>query len=159
MAEETFTQINAPRLRGFGERVERAIRLTERLNSLPYGDQNAIQAAWAELTGQRIDETFHLIPPVYSDHGINIRLGRNVFINQGCRLNDVGGIEIGDDVMLGPSVSLITSGHRSVIASLGDHRRAHPDRAQRLDRRLGDDPARGDGRRRLRHRRRGDRHS
>jgi acetyltransferase-like isoleucine patch superfamily enzyme len=111
MAEETFTEINAPRLRDFGERVERAIRLTERLNSLPYGDQNAIQATWAELTGQPIDETFHLIPPVFSDHGINIRLGRNVFINQGCRLNDVGGIEIGDDVMIGPSVSLITSGH------------------------------------------------
>jgi acetyltransferase-like isoleucine patch superfamily enzyme len=42
---------------------------------------------------------------------VNIRIGKNVFINQGCRLNDIGGIEIGDDVMLGPSVSLLTSGH------------------------------------------------
>ena len=51
------------------------------------------------------------MPPVYSDHGINLRLGRNVFVNQGCRFNDIGGIEIGDDVMIGPDVSLITSGH------------------------------------------------
>jgi acetyltransferase-like isoleucine patch superfamily enzyme len=111
MADQTSTEVCAPVPREFRNRVERAIRLTERLNSLPYGDQDAIQAIWAELTGQSIDETFNLIPPVYSDHGINIRIGHNVFINQGCRLNDIGGIEIADDVMIGPSVSLITSGH------------------------------------------------
>jgi acetyltransferase-like isoleucine patch superfamily enzyme len=95
----------------FRERVVRAIRLTEQLNKLPYDDQPAILAVWAELTGQPVDETFHLIPPVYSDHGINIRLGRDVFVNQSCRFNDIGGIEIGDQVMLGPNVSLISSGH------------------------------------------------
>ena len=85
--------------------------MTERLNSLSYDDKDAIRAAWGELTEQPVDATFHLIPPVYSDHGVNIRLGRNVFINQGCRLDDIGGIEIGDDVMIGPGVRLITSGH------------------------------------------------
>ncbi|NMN95500.1 sugar O-acetyltransferase [Antrihabitans stalactiti] len=85
--------------------------MTERLNSFSYDDKDAIRAAWSELTGQPVDPTFHLIPPVYSDHGVNIRLGRNVFINQGCRLDDLGGIEIGDDVMIGPGVRLITSGH------------------------------------------------
>jgi len=96
---------------GFRQRVERAIRLTERLNSLPYDDQDAIREAWSELTSQPVNETFRLIPPVYSDHGINIRMGRNVFINQGCRLDDIGGIEIGDDVMIGPGARLISSGH------------------------------------------------
>ncbi|GGM95654.1 nodulation protein L [Lentzea pudingi] len=95
----------------FVERVQRAHRLTEELNLLRYADQEAIRAAWSELTGQVIDEKFHLIPPVYSDHGVNIRVGRNVFVNQGCRFNDIGGIEIGDDVMFGPNVSLISSGH------------------------------------------------
>lgn len=93
----------------FRERVEQAIRVTEKLNKLPYDDQDAIQATWSELTGQPINTTFRLIPPVYSDHGINIRLGSNVFINQGCQLNDIGGIEIEDDVMIGPGVRLITS--------------------------------------------------
>ncbi|TCC40128.1 sugar O-acetyltransferase [Kribbella capetownensis] len=97
--------------REFRERVMRAIGTTERLNALRYDDQDAIRATWSELTGRPVDETFHLIPPVYSDHGINIRLGRNVFVNQGCRFNDIGGIEIGDDVMIGPGVSLISSGH------------------------------------------------
>jgi acetyltransferase-like isoleucine patch superfamily enzyme len=85
--------------------------VTERLNKLPYDDQAAILATWSELTGQPVDDTFHLIPPVYSDHGINLRIGRDVFVNQGCRFNDIGGIEIGDRVMLGPDVSLISSGH------------------------------------------------
>lgn len=95
----------------FVERVQRAIRLTEDLNLLRYAEQESIRGVWIELTGQQVDGSFHLIPPVYSDHGVNIRVGRNVFINQGCRFNDIGGIEIGDDVMIGPGVSLITSGH------------------------------------------------
>ncbi|MGW4427109.1 DapH/DapD/GlmU-related protein [Streptomyces tendae] len=95
----------------FAQKVRRAIGMTEQINALAYAQQQEIQERWSELTGQKVDETFHLIPPVYTDHGVNIRVGRNVFVNQGCRFNDVGGIEIDDDVMLGPAVSLITSGH------------------------------------------------
>src|SRR3954452_2493742 len=87
------------------------MRLTERLNRIPYEDRDAIREAWVELTGAPVDEAFHLIPPVYSDHGRNLRVGRNVFINQACVLNDIGGIEIGDHVMIGPRVSLLTAGH------------------------------------------------
>lgn len=96
---------------GFVERVQRAIRLAEQINTLTYAEQDKLRERWSELTGQIVDESFHLIPPVYTDHGINIRVGRNVFVNQGCRFNDIGGIDIGDDVMFGPNVSLITSGH------------------------------------------------
>ena len=39
-----------------------------------------------------------------------------MFVNHGCTLNDMGGIEIGDDTMLGPNVSLITSGHPTAVA-------------------------------------------
>ncbi|MBO0676265.1 sugar O-acetyltransferase [Mycolicibacterium sp. S2-37] len=91
--------------------MQRAIRLTAELSTLQYTDQAAIRRGWSELTGQTVDESFHLIPPVYSDHGINIRLGKNVFVNQNCRFNDIGGIEIEDDVMIGPEVSLLSSGH------------------------------------------------
>lgn len=93
------------------KRVQRAVGLTERLNRIPYADREAIRQAWIELTGTAVDETFHLIPPLYSDHGLNIRVGRNVFINQACILNDIGGIDIGDDVMIGPRVSLLSAGH------------------------------------------------
>jgi acetyltransferase-like isoleucine patch superfamily enzyme len=116
---------------GFRDRVERAIRMTERLNVLPYDDREAIRAAWSELTGQPVDETFILIPPVYCDHGVNLRVGRNVFINQRCQLNDIGGIEIGDDVMIGPGVNLITSGHPVAPASRRDGITAAPIRIER----------------------------
>jgi acetyltransferase-like isoleucine patch superfamily enzyme len=34
-----------------------------------------------------------------------------VFIKYGCTIDDIGGIDIGDEVMLGPNVSLLSSGH------------------------------------------------
>lgn len=103
--------VRAPEARPIFAQVGRAIALTEKLNRLPYADQDAIRAAWAELTDSDPDPTFRLIPPVYSEQGVNITVGRDVFINQGCTLNDIGGITIGDEVFIGPRVSLITSGH------------------------------------------------
>jgi acetyltransferase-like isoleucine patch superfamily enzyme len=111
MRVEVSIDGGTPESRELYGRIRRAIGLTERLNRIPYDDQEAIRQAWIELTGSAVDETFHLIPPLYSDYGLNIRVGRNVFINQACVLNDIGGIEIGDDVMIGPRVSLLTSGH------------------------------------------------
>ena len=111
MAGERTIDAGTPASRLMVEGVQRAIRCTERLNALPYDDRDGLAAAWSDLTGQDVDPTFHLIPPVYSDCGINLRIGRNVFINQGCRLDDIGGIELGDDVMLGPGVRLVSSGH------------------------------------------------
>ena len=103
--------VRAPEARPVFDQVGRAIALTERLNRIPYADQDAIRAVWAELTDSEPDPTFRLIPPVYSDQGVNIRVGRDVFINHNCTLNDIGGITIGDEVFIGPRVSLITSGH------------------------------------------------
>ena len=111
MKVEVSIDAGTPESRELYGRIQRAIRLTERLNRIPYDDREAIRQAWIELTGAAVDEAFHLIPPLYSDHGLNIRVGRNVFINQACMLNDIGGIEIGDDVMIGPRVSLLTASH------------------------------------------------
>lgn len=91
--------------------VQRALRLTPALNRLTYDDADEIRAVFGELIGKPVDPGFSLIPPFYTTGGENIRIGRNVFINQHCTLYDLGGIDIGDDVMIGPNVSLITSGH------------------------------------------------
>src|SRR5216683_1919855 len=40
-----------------------------------------------------------------------IRVGHNVFINQNCTFYDLGGLDIADEVMIGPNVSIITAGH------------------------------------------------
>ena len=52
-----------------------------------------------------------VLPPFHTDGGRNLRFGRNVFVNHGCTAMDLGGIDIGDDVMIGPNVQLISSGH------------------------------------------------
>ena len=150
MAGERTIDAGTPESRRMAEGVRRAVGCTERLNAIPYEDRERIAAAWSELTGQPVDPTLHLIPPVYSDCGLNLRLGRNVFVNQGCRLDDIGGIELGDDVMLGPGVRLISSGPpaRPGAPPTPGHRGADRRRTQRLDRRRGHRPAGGHDRRR-----------
>ena len=91
--------------------VRRAMAITPVLNRLAYDDADEIRAVFGELIGRKLDDGFALIPPFYTTGGENIRVGRNVFINQNCTMYDLGGIDIGDDVLIGPNVSLITSGH------------------------------------------------
>lgn len=91
--------------------VKRANAITTALNRLTFEDADEIRAIVSDLIGHRVDESFSLIPPFYTTGGNNIRLGRNVFINQNCTIYDLGGVDIADDVMIGPNVSLITEGH------------------------------------------------
>lgn len=91
--------------------VARAWDLLPRLNALPPGDFAAMREVLAELTGSEIDASVRVLPPFYPDGGHKLRFGRNVSINHGCTAVVVGGIEIGDDVMIGPNVQLISGGH------------------------------------------------
>ena len=85
--------------------------ITAALNRLAFDDAGQIRALFSDLIGKPVDESFTLIPPFYATGGRETTVGRNVFINQNCTLYDLGGIDIGDDVMIGPNVSIITSGH------------------------------------------------
>ena len=91
--------------------VKRAMAITASLNRLTFNDAEEIRTVFSDLIGQKVDDSFSLIPPFYATGGENTRVGRNVFINQNCTMYDLGGIDIADDVMIGPNVSLITSGH------------------------------------------------
>ena len=91
--------------------VRRAMAITPVLNRLTFDDADEIRRVFSDLIGKRVDDSFSLIPPFYTTGGEDIRVGRNVFINQNCTMYDLGGIDIGDDVMIGPNVSLITSSH------------------------------------------------
>jgi len=91
--------------------VRRAMRLTAMLNRLTYDDADQVRALFSDLVGKKVDDTFSLIPPFYTTGGTDITVGRNVFVNQNCTFYDLGGIDIADDVMIGPNVSLITSSH------------------------------------------------
>lgn len=91
--------------------VSRAWEIVPRLNSLQPGDFGAMRDMLSELTGAEIHASVRVLPPFFPDGGHNLRFGRNVFINHGCTAIVAGGIEIGDDVMIGPNVQLISGGH------------------------------------------------
>jgi acetyltransferase-like isoleucine patch superfamily enzyme len=91
--------------------VKRAMAITAALNRLTFNDADDIRTVFSDLIGHKVDDSFSLIPPFYATGGENTRVGLNVFINQNCTFYDLGGIDIADDVMIGPNVSLITSGH------------------------------------------------
>ncbi|WP_321786513.1 sugar O-acetyltransferase [Burkholderia pyrrocinia] len=91
--------------------VKRAMAITARLNRLTFDDAADVRALFSELIGTQVDDGFVLIPPFHATGGAGMKIGRNVFVNQNCTFYDLGGLAIGDDVMIGPNVSIITSGH------------------------------------------------
>ena len=91
--------------------VKRAMTITAALNRLTYNDADEIRALFSELIGKTVDKSFFLIPPFYTAGGSEIRVGHNVFVNQNCTFYDLGGLDLADNVMIGPNVSIITTGH------------------------------------------------
>ncbi|KQQ43497.1 DapH/DapD/GlmU-related protein [Nocardioides sp. Leaf307] len=87
-----------------------ALRITADLNT-GYRTPAEVRHLLAELTGKDIDESVALFPPFYSEFGKNLTLGRDVFINIGCRFQDTGGITIGDGTLIGHGSTLTTLNH------------------------------------------------
>ena len=67
-----------------------AVKLTTELNSSCHTPEEILKI-FSELTGKQVDKTFGMFPPFYTDCGKNITVGKNVFINSGCRFQDQGG--------------------------------------------------------------------
>src|SRR6201990_2125251 len=114
MSNERGTRIihrRTPESAAMLAKVKRAMAITATLNRLTFNDAEEIRALFSELIGKKVDESFLLIPPFYTAGGDEIRVGHNVFINQNCTFYDLGGLDIADDVMIGPDVSIITAGH------------------------------------------------
>ncbi len=91
--------------------TRRAMAITARLNRLTFDDADEVRALFGELIGRAVDKSVLLLPPFYTAGGREISVGRNVFINQNCTFYDLGGLDIADDVLIGPNVNLITTGH------------------------------------------------
>jgi acetyltransferase-like isoleucine patch superfamily enzyme len=104
-------QIPSPEWDATANAVKRAMRLTAELNKLSFDEGAKVREIFSQLIGRKVDDTFILIPPFYSAYGLDIRVGRKVFINQCCTLYDMGGVDIADHVMVGPNVNIITTGH------------------------------------------------
>lgn len=74
-------------------------------------DSDEIRKILSKIIGKRIDETTAVFTPFYTNFGLFINIGKNVFINHACSFLDLGGITIEDDAMIGPNVQLITEDH------------------------------------------------
>ena len=92
------------------EAADNARKITAQINNA-YHTMLELRQLFSELTGQKVDDKFGLFPPFYTDYGKNITLGKGVFINEGCCFQDQGGIEIGDDVLIGQQVVIATLNH------------------------------------------------
>ncbi len=89
---------------------QEALRITSEINT-SYHEPEEIRRLFSELIGKPVDESFGLFPPFTTDCGKNISIGKNVFINSGCRFQDHGGITIGDGTLIGHNVVMATLNH------------------------------------------------
>ena len=89
---------------------QEALHLTAEINGR-YHPPEELRALFSQLIGRPVDESFGLFPPFYTDCGKNIHIGKNVFINMGCKFQDQGGIFIGDGALIGHNVVLATLNH------------------------------------------------
>lgn len=89
---------------------QEALKLTAKLNG-QYHTPEEIRELFSMIIGKPVDRTFNMFPPFYTDCGKNIIVGKDVFINSGCRFQDQGGIAIGDGVLIGHNVVLATLNH------------------------------------------------
>lgn len=92
------------------EITEETLRLTAELNN-KYHTQEEVRALFSQITGKPTPEGFRLFPPFYANIGRNISVGKGVFINTGCHFGDLGGITLGDNVLLGSNVVIATANH------------------------------------------------
>src|SRR3954471_19319910 len=90
--------------------AQEALRVIAELNA-EYREPEEVRALLSRLTGREIAESVTVFPPFYSEFGKNLTFGEGVFINQGCRFQDTGGITIGDGSLIGHGSTLTTLNH------------------------------------------------
>lgn len=93
-----------------GYYTARARHITAKMNT-GYCSPERLRRLFSRLIKKRVDERFRVLPPFSTDCGINITVGKDVFINSGCCFQDEGGIEIDDGAMIGHEVVIATINH------------------------------------------------
>ena len=135
MAETKYIPAGSELHLAFHAFSQEALKITAKLNG-QYHTPDEVRQMMAELTASEVDESFGMFPPFHTDmhprhrrrvarnrvaieprsgrkrlRGKNIKIGKRVFINAGCQFQDQGGIEIGDDVLIGPQTIIATLNH------------------------------------------------
>lgn len=98
---------------------QEALQRTAELNGA-YHTPEEVRRIFSALTGRPVDDTFTLFPPFHTDCGKNVAVGKNVFINSGCKFQDQGGIVIDDGALIGHNVVLATLNHSLAVRDRQD---------------------------------------
>ncbi len=89
----------------------KAHRLCTMFNQTFETDEETRCAILKELLPNFDDEEVYFQGPIYFDYGINTFIGKNFYANFNTTILDVCPVTIGDNVMLGTNVSLLTAVH------------------------------------------------
>jgi acetyltransferase-like isoleucine patch superfamily enzyme len=111
MHDSQLIGVRSPEFRELFERVKVATQLSAKLSAYCLDDAEAIREAFEALTGKPVGEPFYLIPPFYTDYGLNITVGKSVFIGYECAFTGHAAIDVADQVMIAHKVNLVTAGH------------------------------------------------
>ncbi|MFT4003001.1 MAG: sugar O-acetyltransferase [Rhizobium sp.] len=79
-------------------------------NTMPPSQRGHFAAALSALFADAGEGTF-IEAPFHCSYGINISLGRRVYMNAGCTVLDSGRVRIGEGSMLGPGVHIYCAEH------------------------------------------------
>lgn len=90
--------------------AQQAYRLTREYEALYATDMGDAHKVLEKLLGKIAPGT-HIKPPIFVDYGKHIIVGARTFINYGLVALDVASITIGNDVLIGPNVQLLTPTH------------------------------------------------
>ena len=110
VCEKGYVDSDSEAQRFMDESSYRAQKIVSEINN-KFLLQKEIQELMSELTQEKVNETLKIFPPIYTDFGMNLHLGKNVFINSGCCFQDQGGIYIGDSTLIGHQVVFATINH------------------------------------------------
>ena len=88
---------------------QRCRDLCQRLNGTREDQSDERRHILAELFHYQTDAWIQ--PPFFCDYGYNISLGTKVFFNFNCVVLDVMRVQIGNNVLFGPSVQIYTATH------------------------------------------------
>ncbi|MFJ8582951.1 sugar O-acetyltransferase [Micromonospora sp. NPDC093277] len=90
--------------------MRQAMVLTKAFNDSDPRDPAGRRALLEQLLGS-VGAEVEIRPPLQVDYGRHIRVGARTFINYGLTALDVAQIHIGEDVLMGPNVQLLTPTH------------------------------------------------
>src|ERR1039458_5486497 len=109
MDDSQWIGVRSPEFRSIFERIKVATRLSSKISGYCMDEAESIREVFEELIGKPVGDSFSLIPPFYADYGLNITIGRAVFIGYQCVFTGHGAIDIADEVMIANKVNLVTA--------------------------------------------------